>query len=134
MKKLLFAASAVALAAAMSPAVIGSVQAAPAKSPYCDMAKSQKNLVAWNAYYHCLGEAPRPAHVAVRARPEPAKPRPVDLKEVVGDGHRVQALGITAAGEHRVADAIEGEVAGNRRQCLRPLAQVQHVPDLRRLA
>lgn len=73
MKKLLFAASAVALSAAMSPAVIGSAQAASAKSPYCDMAKSQKNLVAWNAYYHCLGEAPRPARVAVRARPEPAK-------------------------------------------------------------
>ena len=73
MKKLLIAASAVALAAAMSPAVIGSVQAAPAKSSYCNMAKSQKNLVAWNAYYHCLGEAPRPSHVAVRSRREPAK-------------------------------------------------------------
>jgi hypothetical protein len=73
MKKLLFAASAAALAAAMAPAAIGSVQAAPAKSPYCKMAAGQKNLVAWNAYYHCLGEAPRPAHVAVRARPEPAK-------------------------------------------------------------
>ena len=73
MKKLLLAASAVALAAALSPAAIGSVQAAPAKSPYCKMAAGQKNLVAWNAYYHCNGEAPRPSHVAVRARPEPAK-------------------------------------------------------------
>jgi len=73
MKKLLLAASAVALAAAMSPAAIGSVQAAPAKSPYCKMAAGQKNLVAWNAYYHCNGEAPRPSHVAARARPEPAK-------------------------------------------------------------
>jgi len=72
MKKLLFAASAVVLAAAMSPAVT-SVQAAPQKSPYCDLAKSQKNLVAWNAYYHCLGEAPRISHTAVRPRPEPAK-------------------------------------------------------------
>lgn len=70
MKKLLLAASAVALAAVMSPAVTGSVQAAPSKSPYCDMAKSQKNLVAWNAYYHCLGEAPRVSHTAARARPQ----------------------------------------------------------------
>jgi hypothetical protein len=73
MKKLLFAVSAVALAAAISPAVTGSAQAAPAKSPYCKMAAGQKNLVAWNSYYHCLGPAPRAAHVAVRARPEPAK-------------------------------------------------------------
>ena len=62
MKRLLFAASALALAAAMSPAVTGSAQAAPAKSPFCNMAKGQKNLVSWNAYYHCLGpvEAARP--------------------------------------------------------------------------
>lgn len=72
MKKLLFAASAVALAATMSPAVT-SVQAAPQKSPYCNMAAGQKNLVSWNAYYHCLGEAPRVSHTASRARPEPAK-------------------------------------------------------------
>ena len=71
MKKLLIAASAVALAAAMSSAVT-SVQAAPQKSPYCgDLAKGQKNLVAWNAYYHCLGPAPRVSHTAVR--PEPAR-------------------------------------------------------------
>jgi hypothetical protein len=24
------------------------------RSPYCDMAKSQRNPVSWNAYYHCL--------------------------------------------------------------------------------
>jgi hypothetical protein len=24
------------------------------KSPYCNMAKQQRNPVAWNAYYHCL--------------------------------------------------------------------------------
>lgn len=71
MKRLLFAASALALAAAMSPAVTGSVQAAPARNPLCNMAKGQKNLVSWNAYYHCLGpaEAARPeaAHRYVRA-------------------------------------------------------------------
>lgn len=70
MKKLLFAASALTLAVAMSPAVTSAVQAAPTKSPYCDMAKSQKNLVAWNAYYHCLGEAPRVSRTATRAKPQ----------------------------------------------------------------
>ena len=54
MKKLLLAASAVALAGALSPAVTASVQAAPAKSEYCKMAAGQRNLVSWNAYYHCL--------------------------------------------------------------------------------
>ncbi len=70
MKKLLFAASALALAAAMSPAVTGSVQAAPAKSSFCKMAAGQKNLVSWNAYYHCVSAAPAPRlthHAAVRA-------------------------------------------------------------------
>lgn len=57
MKRLLFAASALALAAAMSPAVTGSAQAAPAQSPFCKMAKGEKNPVSWNAYYHCLGPA-----------------------------------------------------------------------------
>lgn len=70
MKRLLFAASALALAAAMSPAVTSSVQAAPAKSPFCNMAKGQKNLVSWNAFYHCLGPAqaarPEAAHRYVR--------------------------------------------------------------------
>lgn len=60
MRKLLFAASALVLAAAMSPAVTSSVQAASAKSPYCAMAAGQRNLVAWNAYYHCLSPAPAP--------------------------------------------------------------------------
>lgn len=73
MKKLLFAASALTFAMAVSPAVTSAVQAAPVKSPYCDMAKSQKNLVAWNAYYHCLGEAPRPSPVVARKRAEPPR-------------------------------------------------------------
>ena len=70
-KKLVLSASAVAFAAAMSMAMVGQVQAA-ANSPFCNLAKSQKNPVAWNAYYHCLGPAPRPQHV-VRERRGPAK-------------------------------------------------------------
>ncbi len=72
MKKLLFAASAVALAAVMSSAVT-TVQAAPQKDPYCKMAAGQKNLVSWNAYYHCNATAPRVSQTALRARPELAK-------------------------------------------------------------
>lgn len=72
MKRLLLAASALALAAAMSPAVTSSVQAAPTKNPFCNMAKGQKNLVSWNAYYHCLGPAqaarPQAAQRYVRTR------------------------------------------------------------------
>jgi hypothetical protein len=71
MKTILIAASALALAGAMSPAVVSSAQAAAAKSPYCKMANIQRNLVSWNAYYHCNNPAPRVAHVAVR--PGPAK-------------------------------------------------------------
>ena len=36
--------------------------------------------------------------------------------------------------EQVVADAVEREVAGDRRQRLRALPQIEHVPDLRRLA
>lgn len=39
------------------------------KSPYCKMAKGQKNLVSWNAYYHCVSPTPRPAQASARARP-----------------------------------------------------------------
>ena len=66
MQKLLFAASVLALA--ISPAVTSSAHAASAKSPYCNMAKGQKNLVAWNSYYHCLGPAPQAAQVPARTR------------------------------------------------------------------
>jgi hypothetical protein len=70
MKKLLIATAAVALAAGF--AVPSIAAPAPAKSPYCKMANSQRNPVAWNAYYHCLdmtaAPAARPTRVAVRTR------------------------------------------------------------------
>lgn len=77
MKKFLFATSALALTVAMSPAVTNSAQAqeAPTKSPYCKMAKGQKNLVAWNAYYHCLGSTPQAAQETVRGRRTVAQAR-----------------------------------------------------------
>lgn len=72
MKRLLLAVSTLALAAAVSPAVTSSAQAAPAKNPFCNMAKGQKNLVSWNAYYHCLGPSqaawPRERYMRSRER------------------------------------------------------------------
>jgi hypothetical protein len=67
MKKLLLAASALALAVAVIPAATSPVQAQSAKSPYCNLAKGQKNLVGWNAHYHCLSPA---AQSAEEARPQ----------------------------------------------------------------
>jgi hypothetical protein len=73
MKKLLTAAAVLALAISTVPSVIGQAEAAPAKSPYCALAKAQKNPVAWNAFYHCLGTPSRPTHVLLRGRALPAK-------------------------------------------------------------
>lgn len=73
MKKFIVAAAALGLAVSTVPALMGPAQAAPAKSQYCSLASGQKNLVGWNAYYHCLAPAPQPARVAVRSRPGPAK-------------------------------------------------------------
>lgn len=68
MKKLIVVAAALALAVSTVPAFVGPANAAPAKSPYCKLAGGQKNLVAWNAYYHCLGTAARPTRLALRGR------------------------------------------------------------------
>jgi len=65
----------IAIAAALVLATAVASQAAPAaKSPYCKMANSQRNPVAWNAYYHCLQTtgATR-AHAAAPARHAEAK-------------------------------------------------------------
>jgi hypothetical protein len=73
MKKLIVAAMALGLAVSTVPALIGVAQAAPAKSPFCSLAAGQRNLVGWNAYYHCLGTEPQPSRVAARRYAEPAK-------------------------------------------------------------
>ncbi len=60
MQKQLLAAAGLALGTIMSSAMVGqAAQAAPVKSPFCQYAKSEKNPVSWNAYYHCLGSAPQ---------------------------------------------------------------------------
>ncbi len=56
------------------------------------------------------------------------------VEEVLRDRHAAQALGLALAAEKIVANTVEREVAGNRRQRLRALAQIQHVADLGRLA
>ncbi len=47
--------------------------AAPAKDPMCNMAKSQKNPVSWNAYYHCLGTQPQVARSRAEATSVPRR-------------------------------------------------------------
>jgi hypothetical protein len=56
-----------------------------------------------------------------------------DLKEVVGHRHAAETFGFTRSAEQVVADAIECEVPRDRGKGLRAFAQVEHVPDLRRL-
>ena len=64
MKKLLIAAAAVTLAAGFAGQ---SVAAPQTKSEFCKMAKSQRNPVAWNAYYHCNPAAAARAETVGRA-------------------------------------------------------------------
>ncbi len=41
--------------------------ATTAKDPMCKLAKSQRNPVSWNAYYHCLGTQPKAAQARAQA-------------------------------------------------------------------
>jgi len=82
MNKLLLAASAVTLAATISPAVTSSAQAAPTKSPYCNLAKGQKNLGSWNGYYHCLNVAPQASRTLAQARPIVRRARPAYARPI----------------------------------------------------
>ena len=77
----------------------------------------------------------RPVPLALLGVEDPADLRfhAEHVEEVVRHRHAAQALGLAAAAQQVVAHAIEGEVAGDCRQRLRALAQIQHVADLRRL-
>jgi hypothetical protein len=67
MKKLLVLTAGVALAFSTVTGLVGQSNAAPTRSSYCDMAKSQRNPVAWNSYYNCI-EKPAAARVVERKR------------------------------------------------------------------
>jgi hypothetical protein len=59
MKKLLIVTAALTLGLSAVPSFVSESQAAPTGGPptrseYCDLAKSQRNPVAWNVYYNCL--------------------------------------------------------------------------------
>jgi hypothetical protein len=62
MKKMLITAAALAVAVSTAPYLAGQAQAAPAKSPYCNMAKASNNGYAadlsWAEYYGCWGGHP----------------------------------------------------------------------------
>jgi hypothetical protein len=68
MKKLLVA-TAVAVASFTVPHFVDQSLAATGRSPFCDMEKTQRNPVGWNAYYHCHG-VPAGEAVAAVAAPE----------------------------------------------------------------
>ena len=76
MKKLLITTAALTLGLSTVLNLVSESQAAsagkaPTRSAYCDMAKSQRNPVSWNAQYRCLGKE-RVAAARAEARP-PAK-------------------------------------------------------------
>jgi hypothetical protein len=73
MKKLFMAAAALTIAVAITPSFVGSSQAASAKSPYCDLAKNQRNAPSWNQHYGCLNT---PARQAMARASAPARVAP----------------------------------------------------------
>jgi hypothetical protein len=74
MKKLLMAAAAFTVAVAIGPNFVGPSQAASAKSPYCDMARSQRNTPSWNEHYGCLKTPERQAFARAPARASATAP------------------------------------------------------------
>jgi hypothetical protein len=72
MKKMLMVAAALTIAVATAPSFVDQslaaslkrAKAAPERSPYCDMAKSQRNTPSWNEHYGCLKTPARHAAVA----------------------------------------------------------------------
>jgi len=68
MKRLLIVAASLAIAMFAAPILVTQSEAASPNSPYCNLAKSQRNPVAWNSYYGCLGPAPRAAPAAAPVR------------------------------------------------------------------
>ncbi len=74
MKKLFITSAALAAALLVAPNLVSQSEAAVrsshaahrAKSPFCDLAKIQKNPVSWNAAYGCLGTSRARARVYTR--------------------------------------------------------------------
>jgi hypothetical protein len=69
MKKLILVAATLTLAVSTSPNLISQSKAAQSRSAYCNMAKSQKDPVSWNARYGCLDTSKE--RVAARAEATP---------------------------------------------------------------
>jgi hypothetical protein len=69
MKKIWMVAAALTIAVATAPSFVNQslaasskrAKAAPERSPYCDMAKSQRNTPSWNEHYGCLKPPARQA-------------------------------------------------------------------------
>jgi hypothetical protein len=71
MKKIIIASTALALALSTVPAFVGQAQAAPAKSPYCNLAPATTSA-SWAEYYGCWGGHPM-------AQYKPYKPAPTHV-------------------------------------------------------
>lgn len=67
MKKLFIATAIAAFAISTVPTFVAQANAAPAKNPLCALARQEKNPVAWNEFYGCLGARPKVQHVAARS-------------------------------------------------------------------
>ena len=79
MKKLLIGAAAMlALTLPISSALVPQRAAAQGKSPYCDLAKSQRNPVSWNSRYGCFDKERAEAARARAEAPAPKKARAKD--------------------------------------------------------
>jgi hypothetical protein len=75
MNKLLIATAALTVAFSIAPNLVSQSQAASksthaantTRSPYCNLAKNQKNPVSWNAQYGCLNMSQKSAQAYAQA-------------------------------------------------------------------
>jgi hypothetical protein len=77
MRKLITAATVSAFALAMAPAIVEQAQAAPAKSPFCNMAPATTSA-SWAEFYGCWGGPPRQYQPA-QYNPPQYKPAPAQV-------------------------------------------------------
>ena len=74
MRKLLVITAAFALVGGIGSALPEHAAAQSAKSPFCALAGQEKNLMAWDEYYHCMGTPPRARPVVRRTAGPPRDP------------------------------------------------------------
>lgn len=68
MKRVFIAAAVAALAISTASSFVDQANAAPAQNPLCQLARQEKNPIAWSEFYGCFGARPRVQHVVARSR------------------------------------------------------------------